>query len=746
MQNYLASKAVLSKLASLRGIKKADDTSSSTEFEKAFSNLVMAVMIDQFPQLSERMLGFQVIEKSEDERKAIGVMGLDIGGKLALAPFFFNKGELVGNELLWLAEGNIFVPKIPEWIDHLMMHHHMPLGTLVSENIRPIQPTMDFLRFLPTKAASADWLTNYLPDIAYARYNPPRLKGVNLERAIANSPKIAAAFIKLSEAWPAIKLYKSFGVDRLLKIAKGSVKAGQSILYQPTKRQQVKTAAVEVLTTDDINDPRLSVEDKIKLKKNGYFIIDKRKAFSKYAKADDVEITLREQIQSGVSEPGIYKVLCGEDGKFHRALVIPFRVPPRLCSTSRSVDFAEPYPNKYYSDLPTRIYVEFLGDKDEKYVYHPHDLLVQVDSKEPDEKFHKALEKRSITPRGIIREITNKTFGDEEFIIIDKENSVIRVVVSGHAGRDGHSIGLRASAEDKPVEIKETPTGNIVFGAHSIFVPPDARAVPITYKKVKKLNFTGRPDILQKRVAKGDFDELVVIKFNKDHYAINGEDKDRKQAISDLLIVYGLSEKSAEDVLNKSTRQGTRWIIEKQAEQISLDPRLTPAPGMIEPPTVPDMLFGSQVPTKPGLRYLMTVSSVKGIMPVRRRANEPLNPELVRAVQEAAQTGQKEVFDTTTLSSLLSIADDREIIDKHLPDVLQAVDALGRILFTFYWHSDDFEKRYGQYDVERIKNMLSAQFKQLGKLAVMLKEQQQTATTRHIDEGTGEFGSARELG
>jgi len=726
MSSYLKSKALLQKLAGLKGVKRADDLSSTNEFEKAFSNLALAVTMDQFPQLSERILGFQTIEKSEDERKAVGVLGLDLGGKLALAPFFFNKGELVGSELLWLADGNVFVPKIPEWIDHLVMHHNMPMGTLISENIRPIQPTMDFLRFLPTKAASADWLVNYLPDIAYARLHPPGLKGVDLEGAVRRNPALAKAFIKLSEAWPAIKLYKQYGVQRLLKAAKESARQGESILYEPIKRQRVKTAAVEIITNLDVDDPRLSVEDRLKIKKDGYLVIDRRKSFAKYAKVEDVEATVREQIQVNVTEPGVYKVLSEKDGKFHRALVIPYRADLRN-DRARKPDF---YPTRYETDRLSKVYVKFL-DGDEEYMCHPQDVAVLVGSKESDEAFQRALKNNSVSAK--------KTSG--RHLIVDKSGNVIHVfqyddeLVLADGDRPGQEV---------VVIITETPTGNIVFGRKRVFVPPDARMINLA--KVKQKSPSGGPDLLAKRVANGDFDQLTVIKFNDDHFAINGRHKNKREAVSELLIVYGLNEKGAEEILRTSRSSGTRWIVSKTAEQISLDPKLTPAPGFVEPAGVPDMFLGSQTPTKPALSYMVSVSSVRGIMPVRRRANEPINPELVKAVQEAAQTGQKEVFDTTTLSSLLSIADDREIIDKHLPDVLQAVDALGRILFAFYWHSDEFERRYGQYDVERIKNMLSAQFKQLGKLAVMLKEQQQTAMTRHIDEGTGEFGSARELG
>jgi hypothetical protein len=98
------------------------------------------------------------------------------------------------------------------------------------------------------------------------------------------------------------------------------------------------------------------------------------------------------------------------------------------------------------------------------------------------------------------------------------------------------------------------------------------------------------------------------------------------------------------------------------------------------------------------------------------------DPKAMQAGQQAAQSGQKEVFDTSMISGLLKVVRQDGLVDRYLGDLMKALDKLGRILFLFYWHQDEFEDRYGKQDLPELEDTLRNAFEVLGDLVLFLKE------------------------
>ncbi len=102
-------------------------------------------------------------------------------------------------------------------------------------------------------------------------------------------------------------------------------------------------------------------------------------------------------------------------------------------------------------------------------------------------------------------------------------------------------------------------------------------------------------------------------------------------------------------------------------------------------------------------------------------ANMP-EPMDANGVQQAAATGQKEVFDTAMIGSMLRAVRDDTMIDRYLPDLVKGMDRLGRILFMFYWHQDKFADRYGKQDLPELEDSLRNAFEMLGDVILFLKQ------------------------
>ena len=62
------------------------------------------------------------------------------------------------------------------------------------------------------------------------------------------------------------------------------------------------------------------------------------------------------------------------------------------------------------------------------------------------------------------------------------------------------------------------------------------------------------------------------------------------------------------------------------------------------------------------------------------------------------------------------------MLSDYMPDLVKAVDRLGRLLFLFYWHNDDFQARYGKQKMYDLEQSLKDVFSSLSDTVVFLKE------------------------
>jgi hypothetical protein len=150
-------------------------TSTDTNFERTFADLAYARLRDKAPSLLDHLIGFQLIDKNDDETRAVGVFGFKVGPEWVYAPVFFINGELKGHELMYMKSQDAFVPMTEEWVNYLLNRRPQVLGEGedTPRNELPIrQPDFDVFSRAPgmgSKYASArrtynDIATRVRPD------------------------------------------------------------------------------------------------------------------------------------------------------------------------------------------------------------------------------------------------------------------------------------------------------------------------------------------------------------------------------------------------------------------------------------------------------------------------------------------------------------------------------------------------------------------------------------------------------
>ena len=95
------------------------------------------------------------------------------------------------------------------------------------------------------------------------------------------------------------------------------------------------------------------------------------------------------------------------------------------------------------------------------------------------------------------------------------------------------------------------------------------------------------------------------------------------------------------------------------------------------------------------------------------------------------ERGVDNLFEHGVVGSLTQTYDSMQLVDKYLPDLENALDRLGRMLFLFYWKPEDFAQAYGTDDQEKLENKLTSNFKSFGDLVLELLQK-----SKKIQEGT----------
>jgi hypothetical protein len=137
-----------------------------------------------------------------------------------------------------------------------------------------------------------------------------------------------------------------------------------------------------------------------------------------------------------------------------------------------------------------------------------------------------------------------------------------------------------------------------------------------------------------------------------------------------------------------------------------------------------ESIMGTSVPTQLGIDVGVPVPGMSAGQTDRSiyNPNTTLDKKDIRAVTDAAQSGQREVFDTAMIGAMLRTVRDDGMVDRYMGELTKGLDKLGRILFMFYWHGDRFADRYGKSDMPELEDSLRNAFEMLGDVILFLKQ------------------------
>lgn len=216
----------------------------------------------------------------------------------------------------------------------------------------------------------------------------------------------------------------------------------------------------------------------------------------------------------------------------------------------------------------------------------------------------------------------------------------------------------------------------------------------------------------------------------------NGQLMPKRAALFTLVRYHGFREKEAKELITETEKLAMRGkpglfrikYAQGYPGEVNGSNLVNQGPGA---PAMPEPMYGAD-PSYGNVQQQYPQSDMMPVPELNSQNTDPNtynplpeavpDPMAMQQAQQAGQMGQKEVFDTSLISGLIRTSRQDNMVNRYLGDLLKALDRLGRLLFVFYWHNDEFSDQYGKSDLPELEDSLRNTFESLGDLVLWLKE------------------------
>ena len=755
-------------------------------FETSFAEMALASLKNKSPALVDYMMGFQLVERSDDDTRAVGFFGFKIGNTWVYVPAFFLAGKVKGVELLYVKDQDVFLPNEDGWVNYLIKRKPFVLGNGVSKDkkIDTSGIDLDKLRDPPgTKVGSArgEGFIIYGTDVTapwaadgMAQFLPGEKKAsVTLPQFLAHRGKINSYLklmrknAKVAAATLAFYTEKDF-VEEQTKVAAARKQAAGGLSQSPVSADE--DGKVTILDKGDVDANAgsaafLDTEDKKRLMRGELVVVDNRAGNSvRKAYSADLSKTL-----FNPTEPGLYDVLTAS-GDFARMLVLH---PASIGGGgNRDLRFLiHPSNGEHTLTWKTQIFASKQYDRE--------------DTEKAVSRMGMAVDKNPTTgdtwdgPRYIIVDARgHRALGP--FTVAKKIQTVngaqllVKPVMPDIDGkkypveeRMSDSKGLPFEgpmfSEDGEINLKED--GSEGYWGNYTASTKGLMQIMITDKKLTKMVHSGDITMVPSRsgfrlvelgepltgvrnmgtiadlhLGIGKFAEQVKVYSDGISLNVNSEAGEKTISLANKKLAYEyllkdlhLDSESAGDIV-KTASAGPFTAYRYYAMRLEGDGEKTASPfDRINQVAGFDTDLG--VPVEDTSYNAMTFDdsldeeSVAGDPTVYQNemgdndAFEQYYKGDMEDMDKAVQTGQKDVFDAAAIGALINIDSIDDEIDSFVPNLISAVDKLGRTLFLIYWHGEEVQERYGKQEVKDLEDNVKSVFTKLGDVILDLKTQ-----------------------
>lgn len=704
-------------------------------FETQFGSIIDQELKGRIPLLLQYRLGFQVLHKTDDETRAVGVYGFLIKNIWAFMPLFYIKGRVCGFELLWLKAQDLFVPAKDPMILALRDKGTDMLGHVEGskeDEQRDITYSPDEVKLENYDTPGTGVLdkmsfdTNSMVTRAdvekmfrVRRGNPQTFA----EKLASLGPRATSAFAQTFTTSPdfANAVLRFYSPDDLHGLTQ---QLAQAFHKQAAESPNDK---VKFITSMDAPEAQiLSSKDKTTLIQEGSFVQDARTETTQVFHGELNKTHLQNPTRSG-----LYDVLL-RDGSYQQFLLVLLS-GVRTSHRGPSMTYDLPQSDRSVAlipfDDPTQY---FLRNVSEVYARPLFDTQAALNKKFGN----------SATRANLLAERPKKRKQPK-----DPNEKQAEPAVVGEGTWYSKDV-LLVQDPDRATEVsvrRPDDTGELSVEVR--------RPLPKTGAKefdAVRLEFTGDDGEKRQQNAKlSQHQGTLYVPSSARMFVKYTYDDERKLSLGDLSTVQSMLVKNAGlrplhidtrtgMVVLKISGQTSEPLLKEAAERaliLNLGVHAPQARAMIkETIRLPERERGFLVKLAAGYDSA-DESNFRPFVnrpPIRQESTEEMTqvvggrpllpPEVVRKASNAANQGVTEVFEADMVKALLDVADVSELKGDLVTGIVQGMDKKGRMLFLFYWHNDAFEEKYSEAELRQLEDLLRQVFVKDGELVLMLRE------------------------
>ena len=764
---------------------------NDSQFEQSFSNLAHAFIKDKAPSLLDHEVGFQLMDRNEDNTKAVGIFGFKVGGQWLYAPVFFLNGDMKGTELLYMKDQDQFVPLKENWLNYILQRKPNVMGEEVNRNLQQLgvlSPDLQAFSRPPAKFASAGGMS--FGESAFAHFATSNPLSEDKYKDIRTLPEFlkeagletVKSLVQGMEAYPAVaeaveKIYGKEAIKQAIAEAAQKEAAKKNIRWvkqkeygrqeeedeSPKKPKGVleayngnvenkilreKASAIAILTVKTVVQRGIGFEPTDKeledISTEGVSIRDER---------PDTAVAYEVQTPLNLTNPpetGVYDILC-KPSKFCKGLVIVGPQGPKgTVGFSTVIDLDDKkWTNLHQAHIWTR------------------ERGVQADELRDLHEELPELTPSSLKEDGLYVIVGGNREGTLPFKVVEKCEgddacTSFKVDFMDYAGAprpanlpklnsketywgygaDAQPYGCGCSA----ILHLTNKTGGRMRNMHNeLYVPQGYKVIKLDSKSDEygHMDRGEKPaieygNLLDVQKAIYEKTASLDVRHTGSVVSVNGRDFDKVAAVVHLVQDWMLREGQAKAIVKAASEkkavkyrvafpEGYESIIKVAAPGDMMDPRMaatTGAPPFPSPPSgLEQTMLGSVQSIYPQQEALPVMPSSVNLVGNEQVYDPRLpDPKTMALGYQAAQSGQKEVFDTSMVGSLLKNVRSDSMVDKYLGDLMKGMDRIGRILFSFYWHGEEMQDRYGKKDMPELEESLRNAFEAVGDVVLFLKQ------------------------
>lgn len=740
-------------------------TAPREEVERTFADLAYTVVQNKAAPLMRPgfRVGFEIVFTNDQNTRMVGIFVFKVGPSLFYVPTFFINGAVKGAEMIYRVKEQRIVPLTPEWADFLVNLHPRAEGVDVPTSDRANYGSQMDLRSLaaPTYAGMKGASHDPAELLAARQGAHAQFKAwmeMPIKQAAEEGVSVLRRFVLESGGRSAMKkIANTAQVSR--PFAEALYLGSDEQNYSPDIPEQEKKAsgpqAVLIAHLNPLDNVAVKSASAEQIR-DGFVIEDHRKeAEVNVEVADDT----RSELQT-IAEPGQYDVLMA--GGIMRPALVGYADKTDLLHRSPGGGNCAPVPCSPASIQQSDIVLVDLETGESRSIWNSrgtNPLHGRGDGKVETDKL---ITMPSAGKCYRLWDSDKQTLSQPFYVrrVDDKEMGLKRIqIFTGswlYRGEPGTMLWINPDFDG--VNVAEKVVGNcckfIEVAAkvekresNANGLAPDVVATSGNLDAVNqllldedlKVDYVGEVTLvpgdsyaLSQMIFGAGYKRASLQPDGTGHFVIELESGvkqasrfNRFGALMTLISRCALREKLARSLVDRAEKEGSVRFFYLPFEKLATNL------GVSFPEFEQYVNEDFGVPAEGSSLQAVEVDSTPVEVPQQRIGDrwsletgdttDTIDAQLpVQLWDMSKNMGLPNLFEHGVVGTLVNTYDSIGMVDKWLPDLEQALDRIGRLLFLIYWKPEDFSAAYGSDDQTALENKALSTFKAFGDLTLEL--------------------------